>query len=142
MSTEENKRIARRHFDELWAQGKLEVADEIYSSDCMGRYATHPEHGGYPECEKEGVRGERAAVPDMQVTILDQIAEGDTVVTIWEVRGTNSGEMHGIPPSGNPIRIQGTHRHRIRDGKIAEAWAVGDLLGLLQQVGVVPPLAS
>ena len=140
MSTEANKAIARRHFEELWNKGDLAVADEIYSTNAVGHDPTNPQHGGYPECEKEMVVRDRTALPDTHVTIEDQIAEGDQVVTRWTARGTHTGEVMGIPPTEKQVTFAGIHIHRIEAGKIVEVWAIDDLLGLMQQFGVIPPL--
>jgi predicted ester cyclase len=144
MSNEENKRIARRHFEELWAKGDLGVADEIYSPDAIGHCGNMPDHAGYPECEKELVRQDQVAFPDGVVTVLDQIAEGDEVLTRWRFEATHTGPLYGHPASGNPVSVTGFHVHRIVDGRIAEVWALGDFYGLLTQIGALsmPETAS
>ena len=140
MSVEENKAIARRHFEELWNKGDLAVADEIYAATAIGRDPTGPEHGGYPDYEKQVVLRDRAGFPDEQVTIEEQIAEGDLVVTRWTSRGTHTGDFMGLTPTGKQVTATGVHIHRIVDGKIIEIWAMADYLGFLQQLGVIPPL--
>jgi steroid delta-isomerase-like uncharacterized protein len=137
---EENKAIARRHYEELWARGDLAVADEIYSTSAVGRHLGSPDHGGYPECEKQHVFENNAAFPDTSVTVDDQVAEGDRVVTRWTFRGTHTGAYMGVPPSSRQITVSGVHIHRIVDGKIVEVWAYPDALSFLQQLGVLPPL--
>lgn len=81
-------------------------------------------------------------VPDVQVRIEDQIAEGNKVVTRFRVQGTHKGDWHGpmghIPGSGRPINFEGIHIAQIENGQIVENWTQWDRLGVLQQVGVVP----
>jgi steroid delta-isomerase-like uncharacterized protein len=137
---EENKAIARRHFEQLWAGGDLAVADEIYSTSAVGRHLGSPDHGGYPEGERQHVLENNTAFPDTSVTVEDQVAEGDRVITRWTFRGTHTGTYMGVPPSGRQITVSGVHIHRIMDGKIVEVWAYPDALGFLQQLGVIPPL--
>ena len=137
---EENKAIARRHFEQLWAGGDLAVADEIYSTSAVGRHLGSPDHGGYPEGERQHVLESNTAFPDTSVTVEDQVAEGDRVVTRWTFRGTHTDTYMGVPPSGRQITVSGVHIHRIVDGKIVEVWAYPDALGFLQQLGVIPPL--
>ncbi len=80
----------------------------------------------------------RAAFPDLRITIEDQVAEGDRVVTRWTARGTHTGAFQGIPPTGKQGRMTGIDIDRIADGKVVECWVNSDDLGLLQQLGVIP----
>jgi predicted ester cyclase len=138
MSTEENKAIARRHFEELWTKGDLAVADEIYASGAVGHCGNLPDQTGYPECERELVRQDLVAFPDGIATVEDQIAEGDKVLTRWRFRGTHTGPLYGHLPSGREVSVSGFHVHRINDGKIVEIWALGDFYSLLQQMDALP----
>ncbi len=143
MSVEQNKAIVRRHYEELWAKGNLDVADEIYSTDCVGQYASYPEQTGYPESEKQTVLRDTTVITDNRIEVVDQIGEGDKVVTRWRARGKHTGTTDDMPhvvPTGNEVEVTGVHVHRLRDGKIVEVWAVDDLLGLLQQLGVIPSM--
>jgi hypothetical protein len=76
--------------------------------------------------------------PDLDVTIEDQIAEGDKVVTRWSAKGTNSGPLQGMPPTGKAVRVTGANVARLAGGKIVESWFNFDMLTLLRQLGVVP----
>jgi predicted ester cyclase len=138
MSIEDNKRIARRHFEELWTKGELGVANAIYSPDAVGHCGSLPDQTGYPECEQELVRQDQVAFPDGVATVLDQIAEGDKVVTRWRFEGTQTGPLYGHPASGRKVSVTGFHVHRIVAGKIVEIWALGDFYGLLVQMGALP----
>jgi predicted ester cyclase len=138
MSLEENKAIARRHFEELWTKGDLAVADEIYAPVAVGHCGNLPDQTDYPECEKDLVRQDRVAFPNGTATVEDQIAEGDKVLTRWRFRATHTGPLYGNPPSGGEISVSGFHVHRVVDGKIVEIWALGDFYSLLQQMGALP----
>jgi steroid delta-isomerase-like uncharacterized protein len=142
MSAEENKAIARRHFEELWQKGEVSVADEIYAADAVGHDPMNPSHADYPESEKQAIIRDNTAFPNPQVTIEDQIAEGDKVVTRWTFRAAHSGDFMGMPPSGKRLDVTGVHIHRIAGGKIAEIWAYPDSLGFMQQLGAIPPLGQ
>jgi predicted ester cyclase len=67
------------------------------------------------------------------------IAEGDKVAIRWAARGTHQGELLGIQPTGKQATWTGISIYRFADGKIVEAWWSKDVLGLLQQLGVIPP---
>lgn len=142
MSVEKNKAIVRRHYEELWQKGDLDVADEIYASDAVGHFSTGPDLVNYPADERELVRADKVAFPDAIVTIEDQIAEGDKVLTRWRFRATNTGTFYGNPPTGRVVEVTGTHLHRIVDDKIVEIWAQPDALSFMTQLGLLPSPAE
>ena len=74
----------------------------------------------------------------MQITIEEQVAEGDKVVQRTTARGTNTGEMLGMPPTGKSVEITSTDEYQFENGKIVAGWHVEDLLGMMQQLGVIP----
>jgi steroid delta-isomerase-like uncharacterized protein len=139
MSTEENKALLRRSVEEIFsAQGDLDVADEIYAPNYVGHNPLDSEDVRGPEGAKEQARMYRNAFPDVRLNIEEQIAEGDRVVTRWIGSGTHQGEMMGIAPTGNQIRVDGITISRIQDGKVVEDWELFNALGLMQQLGAVP----
>ena len=136
--SEENKALARRFLEEAFNKGNLGVADEIVASDYVLHDPAIPEEVSGPEGVKQFVQMYRSAFPDTQITVEEQIAEGDEVVTRWTGWGTHQGELMGIPPSGNQVEVPGITISRISGGKIAEDWTNYDTLGLMQQIGAVP----
>ena len=78
------------------------------------------------------------AFPDARVTVEDQVAEGDKVVSRWTATGTHTGDLMGIPPTERRIEISGITINRFSGGKIAEDWYQSDDLGMMQQLGVIP----
>jgi predicted ester cyclase len=82
----------------------------------------------------------RTAFPDRTDTIEQMIAEGDRVGMLFKVRGTHKGNFNGIEPTGKSIDVYELGIFRVTDGKIAEAWFLGDDAGLLMQLGAkLPP---
>ncbi len=134
---EANKTLERRVFDEIWNQGLLDVADEVFAPDATLHLGADDVQG--PEAFKAYVAGYRAAFPDIHWTVEDQIAEGEMVVTRLTGTGTHQGELMGIPPTGLPITVTAVATVRIAQGKIQESWNSWDALGLMQQLGVMPP---
>jgi steroid delta-isomerase-like uncharacterized protein len=136
VSTEENKATFRRYVDEVGNEGNLDLAEEIFD-----RYLAHQPDGPTSERGPEDVKrfmGEfRSAFADFHSTIEDQIAEGDKVVTRWRMRGTHQGEFRGIAPTGKELDITGIGIFRFSDGKVVESWDNWDMLGMMQQLGVV-----
>jgi steroid delta-isomerase-like uncharacterized protein len=139
---ETNKAISRRVVDDLFNEGRLEAADEIVTSDFVGHDPASPEPVLGPEGLKRNVEGYRMAFPDVRLSIDDEIAEGDLVVTRWTARGTHQAELFGIPATGKQATVTGMTIDRIVEGRIAESWTNWDTLGLLQQLGAFPALAQ
>jgi steroid delta-isomerase-like uncharacterized protein len=136
------KALARRHFEELWEQGNLAAADELYDPTCLGHCGISPDQTDYPASEKAVLARDRAGLPDATVTVEDQLAEGDRVLTRWTLRATHTVPLFGRPATGREIVLRGMHVHRIRDGRIVEVWAAPDTLGLFTQLGLVPDPAA
>ncbi len=136
MSTEENKAIVRRFFEEGPSKGNLSIADELLSPD----FTMHVPLPASPGIEgiKEVITTCRAAFEHLNVTIEDMIAEGNNVVTRFTARGIHKGNFMGLPATGEPITMTGIEIFRIKDGKIIELWGEVNLLGLMQQLGIIP----
>jgi steroid delta-isomerase-like uncharacterized protein len=116
----------------------LDAADDIYAPDVVAHDPNSPEEINGPEGVKHFASAFRSAFPDGQSTVEDQIAEGDKVVTRYTFSGTHQGEFMGIPPTGNRVQMTGVYVSRISGEKIVEEWNNYDLLGLMQQLGVIP----
>jgi steroid delta-isomerase-like uncharacterized protein len=144
MSAEENKALIRRWFEECYNQGNVAVADQLIAADYVNHSAPHGQASGL-EGEKRYITMIRSAFPDFHVTVEDQIAEGDRVVTRVTAGGTYRGGLEDIPSSasvGKQVAVPEILIHRIADGKVVEGWIVFDELGLWRQLGVVPPMAE
>jgi len=140
--SEHNKAIVRRLFTELWNNGNLSVADEVFAPNYAHYDPSTPDFGRGPDSEKKRAALYRTAFPDLHLTIEDVIAEGETVMTRWSCRGTHKGDLNGIAPTGKHITITGLTVTRVSNGKIVEGYVNWDALGLMQQLGVVPQLAN
>lgn len=134
--SKQNKTIARKVFEDIQSQRNVALIDEIVAGDYVGHTPPSDIHG--PEGAKQFEAMLHEAFPDMQVTVEDQIAEGDKVVTRWTCRGTHRGEFQGMPPTGKRMTMSGMTIFRIANGKLVEGWNNPDLLGVLQQLGAVP----
>jgi steroid delta-isomerase-like uncharacterized protein len=137
MAVQENKAVARRTLEEVWNQGKIELAEELYAPGYISNDPNNPGVRG-PEGLRRLVAAYRAAFPDLQFTIEEQIAEGDLVATRWTVRGTQRGAMMGLPPTGKSVTVAGMAISRISGGQIVEDNVSYDALGLMQQLGAIP----
>jgi steroid delta-isomerase-like uncharacterized protein len=137
MSAEENKQLVLRWKDELWNKRNPNVVDELCSSDYVGRISGVPGPIRGREALKQLIAAYFAAF-DIDDTPEFLVAEDDMVVIHDTYRFKHKGEFQGIPATGKEASITGTDIYRIAAGKIAEQWVEGDLLGLMQQLGVVP----
>jgi steroid delta-isomerase-like uncharacterized protein len=138
MSVEENKALARRFYEEVFNQGNLDVLDELVTQEHLNHDPTLPDVPLGPEGLKQVTNFYRSAFPDANITVEEQIAEGEKVVNRWRARGTHRAELMGVPPSGNRVEITGIDLMRISGGKIAETWPNYDALGMMQQIGAIP----
>ena len=139
MSTEENKAKQRRVWEEIINKGNLAVADELFATNYIYHGPVGMEFKG-PEGLKQLISMFRNALPDIHVTVEDMIAEGDKVVSRITGRGTHKGEMMGIPPTGKHTTVTGIIITRWAGGKEVETWEMLDMLSMMQQLGVVPPM--
>ena len=137
MSPEENKAIARR-FAHVWGKESLATVDELADPSLSVSYPILPDVIRGPEGFKQFLTGFHAAFPDAEVTIGNEIAEGDKVVVRWIVRGTHRGELLGIPPTGKQVAVTGITIYRLVGGKVVEERGEEDALGLMRQLGVIP----
>lgn len=133
----QNKSIVLRALDELYNQGNLELANEFYSDEYVWHNVSGPDVHGYKGMEQH-VAMVRNAFPDIHITAEDMITENDKVVTRWTIVGTQKGELMGIPPTNLQVKFTGILISRIDAGKIVEDWENSDVLGLMQQMGVIP----
>ena len=121
MSTETNKALLRRYYDEVLNQGELSVIKELFVANLVEDFTS-------------AVTGSRAAFPDLKVEVDDQFAEGDRVVSRWHATATHRGEFLGVQATGKRITITAIHIHRIEDGKIAQLWEEINLFALMKQL--------
>ena len=142
MSAESNKALARRLLEEAFNAGNIDVVDELLTTDFVNHDAALPQAMVGPDAAKASIQGYRSAFPDLRVTIEQQIADEQGVATRWSAKGTHQGDLMGVGPTGKQATVTGITLDRIVDGRIAESWTNWDTLGLLQQLGVVPVLAT
>jgi steroid delta-isomerase-like uncharacterized protein len=136
--SEQNKALMRRAVEEVWNRENFAILKEVVADDFVIHAAT-------PEAEIHGVEGAKqfvnmlhTAMPDIHFTIVDQVAEGDRVVTRWMAHGTHKGEFMGMPPTGKRVTLSATDIDRIANGKVVECWTTLDRAAMMQQMGLVP----
>ena len=135
MSTQDNKALVRRGFDTL-NERNWTAFYELISPDMVLHEASATLQG--LEAYQQFVSMYYAAFPDLHFTVEDMIAEEDRVVARYRGRGTHQGELMGIAPTGKPTTVSTILITRIANEKVVEQWLNTEMLGMLQQLGVVP----
>ncbi len=134
MSTEDNKALVRRFYEEI-NQHTLAAVDQL----CAPNFVLNGHTQGIEGFKQVLSTYFITAVPDIQMTIEDMIAEGEKVAARLTLRGTHAGDLWGIPPTGKQATISSINIWRVVGGKLVEQWSETDMLGMMQQLGVIPP---
>ncbi len=136
MSTEQNKEIVKEMFDRIVSGDTKDVA-KIFAPDWVNL------DPGLPPMM--GIEGARrlltvfsTAFPGCRLESVQMVGEGDKVAAHFSFSGTHRGAFLNIPPTGKSFSVAGTGIFRLKDGKLAENRVVFDVLGLMQQLGVIP----
>ncbi len=131
------KSIVRRLYEEVWNKRKLHLMGELVSP-------SHALHGSNisgssigPEAYKRQVALVVAGFPDLTFTVEDTVTEHDKVVVCWTLSGTHKGEYMGVPATNKKVSMEGITIHHIAHGRIMDSYAIRDVWGMMQQLGVV-----
>jgi len=149
MSTEDNKAIVRRFFEDVHNQGNVAAVDELLAPNILLHFDSPSDVPVSAEMQlsleeiKQVFSQLRTTFPDYHFTVEFQVAEGDLVVTRGTARGTHQGKYwdstwQDIPPTAKQVTWTETAIDRIVEGKIVENWINEDALGRLQQIGALP----
>ncbi|NJN88275.1 MAG: ester cyclase [Leptolyngbyaceae cyanobacterium SL_7_1] len=140
MSTESNKAIVQRFYEEVFNQRNVDVIDELVSSEFVNHDPT-PVASRDPESMKQFIKTLTEAFPDHHHHIEDLIAERDKVVMRCTLTATHEGQFPGfldMPPTGKAICQRQIHILRVHNHQLIEHWVVRDDLTMMQQLGLIP----
>jgi steroid delta-isomerase-like uncharacterized protein len=129
---------AATRFYELYNKGDIDRVLDLLGDG----YQSHGFGGGGADNLRLSLEGFRAAFPDVEFAVEDTITEGDKVAVKTTFRATHQGPFAGVPASGRSIEVGGCDVFRVRDGKIVEAWWLGDSGSMLMQIGAIPAPAG
>lgn len=134
----ENKALVQRMVEVIQNQQQLERMADFFEPNFVN-HLDHAPDSPFTSIEKaqQVFRQMFSALPDLRVTIQQQVAEGDTVMTHKLFQGTHLGAFMGVAPSGRSITFGVIDILRLEKGKIVEHWAIQDRLGLMQQLGLI-----
>jgi steroid delta-isomerase-like uncharacterized protein len=126
-----------RHFNEAFNANDLDSAGTVFAPNAVIHNSGAPDPLNLEGFKQFGGVF-RTAFPDGKLTIEDLIVEGDKIVSRVTYRGTHTGDMMGIPPTGKPVTVSAMIIDLFADGKIVESWRLFDQMGMMQQLGVIP----
>jgi steroid delta-isomerase-like uncharacterized protein len=133
--SQENEDVVRRFYREVLGQGRIDVSDELFTTD----YVEHQDL----DTDRPGLAGAKAwfqaieaAFPNRIVVLEDLIVEADQVVARWSLRATHTRALMGIPPTGRTVEMSATTVFRLANRRIVEGWHVADSEALIQQLNV------
>ena len=133
----DNKLLARRALEEIYAKGDLELVDELVHPEFEDHDPAHPDLPKGPESVRDTVRNLHGMFSELSFDVEDEIAEGDRVVQRVTMSGRHTGPLMGREPTNLSFAVRHMNIWRIADGKIADHWGSRDDLGLLQQLGLL-----
>ena len=135
--TDRNKQIIQNFIQVVWNGRDLSALKDFWAEDCVNHAMQRTDNHGlnalriYHDSFFDDFF---SAFPDIQIEIVQQVAEGDRIATYITSKGTHSGEFYSIPPTGKHISTSVIRIDRVRDGKITEHWSVSDAASLMQQI--------
>lgn len=134
--------LCRFMVEKVFNQGELDLLPLLMAPDAISHeleiFGNSAARG--PEPIRQFLRAFRFAFPDLRVTVVDQLGDGDRVVTRWKMEGTQSNRLMGIEASHRFMTTEGIRIDRIANGKIVETWNQWDAIGMLRQIGALPTL--
>jgi steroid delta-isomerase-like uncharacterized protein len=127
----ENVRLARRWFEEVWNQRRTDTIDELLTDESVSYSESGPLRGKQ-EFKERAHAVFLSAFPDLRITVEGTVAEGDEVVVRWSVTGTHLGDGLGFPATGRAVSFRGVTWIRFSGGKMVEGWDCWNEAGLIQ----------
>ena len=131
-----NEALARRFYAEVNARN-IDAFDAFIAPDFVDHSAAPGAPNGVASV-KADLRGFVAAFPDLKIENDRVIAKGDYVTVVSSGKGTNTGPLMGMAPTGKPVQMGAIDVWFVKDGKLAEAWHVEQLLQMMMQIGAMP----
>ena len=131
MSTQENKALVRRYFEQVVNQVDRAAAEQLVAADLVFTSPYTPEPTRNRDSFLAMLSAVHAALPDFHLVDHAMLADGDEVASRWTVSGTHQGQLGPFAPTGQPLVISGLSIYRVANGKIVEGWVQDDTLQIL-----------
>ena len=136
LSIENNKLLIREYIEKVVNTGNVNDIEKYISPDYYEGNKPNGQIVGI-EGAKQHILGVRQTYPDLHLTIEQQIAEGDWVVTRITARGTHQGTWMGIKPTGKKVEITGVNIEKVINGRIVEHGGAANMLEPLLEIGAI-----
>jgi predicted ester cyclase len=136
MSTDDNKRIVRRFYDEVMSGGNVDVLAEVMDENFVDHGEALFDSPQGRETLRQGIVASHGILPNLNVHLEDIIAEGDFVGVRGTMRCTHGGTFLGVPGTRHELSWKGIAMFRIADGKIVERWFNSDSVSIVRQLGL------
>lgn len=135
----EAARLARRVPEDVVTDRNFGLVTDLFEADAVEHTIFGRTVRG-AEAIREMLEGYGDAFPDFEARVEDVVASGDTVAMRVTLSGTHEGEFMGFEPTGESFEVANMAFTRVTDGRIAERWVLPDAYGMLEQLGVLPPI--
>src|SRR5664279_1275880 len=143
MATEQerNKALVLQMYEEVWNKGNLDFIKAVVSSGFKDhpptRFFEVPIRG--QEALYEEATQFRAGMPDLHDQMIRIVAEGDRVMYVGRITGTHTQPFFNFQPTNKKVSVLGINDFRLENGRVVERWGIFDVMGMMQQMGVIPP---
>ena len=142
LARRKNKKALRHFYDEAFGKGNISMVDEQLDRNFVEHEPLPPGVKPGPEGLKQLISALWTGFPDLQVAVNEMVSVGDKVWARETFSGTHKGMFMNIPPTGKHVSWEGMDIVRFSGGKVMEHWGVTDNIGLLTQIGAIPPPAE
>jgi predicted ester cyclase len=134
---EKNKAVIRRFAEEFKVKANVNVIEETHAASCVFHL---PDPSATTRDAMKMLGGAIfKAFPDVKPVTEELLAIDDKVIERTSVTATHKGEFNGVPPTNRSVRWSELHIYRLKDGQVVEQWSEINMLGLLAQIGALPP---
>jgi steroid delta-isomerase-like uncharacterized protein len=138
MHAEDLKKLNEHFYDEVFRRRHVDAIDELLTDDFI-EHTPAPGQATDRQGAKDFIGQMLLAFPDLDFTIQNQIAEGDTVAAVVTMTGTHRADFVGVPATGRQVSVQVMDTARARDGRFCDHWGMVDMPTLMAQLGVAAP---
>ena len=142
MNNQQNINLTKKLFDDVYTKGNLKVLDDLVASNVKLVDPAAPNFKGGLNELKERETVYVKAFPHKTFKLDEIFGNDDRVIVRWTMTGAHKGELQGIPPSNENVKISGISIYKYTNGKIVEIVQQWDRLGLLEQIGEVEPAVA
>jgi len=134
LSSERNKALIQRLFDEVLNAGNFGLLDQLIGASYVEHNPVANQAAGAAGA-RDRIRDLRKAFPDLRFVLDELVGEGEVVAARYHWQGTHKGMFLGIAPTGRRLSVRGMDFYRLEDGRVIEHWDVVDEFGMLSQLG-------